>query len=102
MGKFAPESVHPGSGALALTFVLRYRQHAEEDYSNCLHLQSILPPATSQKLRPTGAISSTLSTADGIVEERGRTVIASGSVGDLAVETAVSAGDDVFLLEVIF
>jgi hypothetical protein len=35
------------------------------------------------------------------VEERGRTVIASGSVGDLAVETAVSAGDDVFLLEVI-
>jgi hypothetical protein len=35
------------------------------------------------------------------VEERGRTVIASGSVGDLAVETAVSAGDDVFHLEVI-
>ncbi len=35
------------------------------------------------------------------MEERGRTVIASGSVGDLAVETAVSAGDDVFLLEVI-
>jgi len=76
------------------------RQHAEEDYSNCLHLQSILPPSTSRRLRPSGAVLPTLSPAEGIPEERGTTVIHTDSARDLPVETAVSAGDDVFLLEV--
>jgi hypothetical protein len=96
-----------------------YRQHAEEDYSNCLHLQSVVPPTYNQKLQPVvrapavfasavAAVPSRQSSlvaaspAEGIVEERGSAVLSWDAASDSNVEKAVAAIDDVFLLEVIF
>jgi hypothetical protein len=75
------------------------RQHAEDDYSNFLHLQSILPPAYSRVQRHAAPLPSP---ADSIVEERGSFLsLADAAAADpAAVETAIAAGDDVFLLEV--
>lgn len=75
------------------------RQHAEEDYSNCLHLQSVLPPTGSRKLSPVKRSEAAAAPAEAIVEERGSAVLRTGSSADSNVETGVAAGDDVFLLE---
>jgi hypothetical protein len=80
------------------------RQHAEDDYSNFLHLQSILPPAYSRGQRPAAPplhTSALLSPAESIVEERGSFLSLTEAAEDPTVETAVAAGDDVFLLEVL-
>jgi len=75
------------------------RSHAEEDYSNFLHLQSILPHAKQTPVKGAEGRPANLSLVEAVQEESVHSTQLQSQMDDGEIETGVAAGDDMFLIE---